>query len=67
VIQAQITVFSVFANLLASDFIKNGLKLKTFPFIQVKGNFRNAILIPESGWESFRNVLDEYVKQTKDD
>lgn len=33
---------------------------------EVKGAYRNAILLPESGWESFRNVLDEYVKQSKD-
>ena len=30
---------------------------------EVKGNFRNSILVPESGWESFRDVLDDYVKQ----
>ena len=35
-------------------------------FIQVKGTYRNSILIPESGWENFRNLLDEYVKQSKD-
>ena len=35
--------------------------------LQVKGSYRNSILIPETGWESFRNVLDEYVKQTKDE
>ena len=34
--------------------------------VQVKGAYRNDILIPESGWESFRNVLDEYVKQFKE-
>jgi len=34
---------------------------------EVKGTYRNAILIPESGWENFRNVLDEYVKQTKEE
>jgi len=33
---------------------------------EVKGAYRNAILLPESGWESFRNVLDEYVKQSKE-
>merc|ERR1712114_21208 len=33
---------------------------------EVKGNFRNAILVPESGWESFRDVLDDYVKQVKE-
>lgn len=30
---------------------------------EVKGNYRNSILVPESGWENFRDVLDEYVKQ----
>lgn len=33
---------------------------------EVKGTYRNSILIPESGWENFRNLLDEYVKQSKD-
>ena len=26
---------------------------------EVKGNFRNSILIPEIGWENFRDVLDD--------
>ena len=33
---------------------------------EVKGNFRNSILIPEIGWENFRDVLDDYVKQVKE-
>lgn len=33
---------------------------------EVKGNFKNSILIPESGWDDFRNVFDDYVKQCKD-
>jgi len=33
---------------------------------EVKGNFRNSILIPESGWADFRDVFDEYTKQCKD-
>lgn len=33
--------------------------------LEVKGTYRNAILIPESGWESFRDVMDDYVRQTK--
>lgn len=33
---------------------------------EVKGNFRNSILIPESGWEEFREVFDEYTKQCKE-
>lgn len=32
---------------------------------EVKGNFRNSILIPESGWADFRDVFDEYTKQCK--
>lgn len=33
---------------------------------EVKGNFRNSILIPESGWDDFREVFDEYTKQCKE-
>merc|ERR1711892_775171 len=33
---------------------------------EVKGNYRNSILLPESGWESFRDVLDSFVKQTSE-
>jgi len=33
---------------------------------EIKGNFRNTILIPESGWDDFRDVLDDYVKQCKE-
>ena len=33
---------------------------------EVKGNFRNSILIPESGWDDFRDVFDEYTKQCKE-
>lgn len=47
--------------------IKRNQQGRYMSISEVKGNFRNAILIPESGWESFRNVLDEYVKQTKED
>jgi len=32
---------------------------------EVKGNYRNSILLPESGWESFRDVLDNFVKQAR--
>ena len=39
--------------------------LQEHTMFQVKGGYRNAILVPESGWESFRNVLDEYVTQAK--
>jgi len=46
--------------------IKRNQQGRYMSISEVKGNFRNAILIPESGWESFRNILDEYVKQTKD-
>ncbi len=33
---------------------------------EIKGNFRNSILIPESGWDDFRIVFEEYVKQCKE-
>lgn len=33
---------------------------------EVKGNFRNSIIIPESGWESFREVFEEYTNQCKE-
>lgn len=33
---------------------------------EFKGNYRNSILIPESGWDEFNQVFDEYVKQCKD-
>lgn len=47
--------------------IKRNQQGRYMSISEVKGNFRNAILIPESGWESFRNVLDEYVRQPKDE
>jgi len=28
---------------------------------EVRGNFRDSLLVPESGWESFREALDDYV------
>jgi len=28
---------------------------------EVRGNFRDSILVPESGWETFREALDDYV------
>ena len=33
---------------------------------EIKGNFRNSILIPESGWDDFRLVFEEYVKQCQE-
>jgi len=33
---------------------------------EIKGQYRNSILIPESGWDDFRDVLDNYVRQCKD-
>ena len=33
---------------------------------EVKGNYRNSILIPESGWEDFRDIFDDYVKQCRE-
>ena len=32
---------------------------------EVKGNFRNSILIPETGWDEFRDVLDDFTSQCK--
>merc|ERR1712212_383780 len=47
--------------------IKRNQQGRYMSISEVKGSYRNSILIPETGWESFRNVLDEYVKQTKDE
>lgn len=33
---------------------------------EIKGNYRNSILIPESGWDDFKKVFEEYVNQCKD-
>jgi len=46
--------------------IKRNQQGRYMSISEVKGNFRNSILVPESGWESFRDVLDDYVKQVKD-
>ena len=43
--------------------IKRNQQGRYMSISEVKGNFRNSILVPESGWESFRDVLDDYVKQ----
>ena len=43
--------------------IKRNQQGRYMSISEVKGNYRNSILVPESGWESFRDVLDEYVKQ----
>ena len=45
--------------------IKRNQQGRYMSISEVKGNYRNSILVPESGWESFRDVLDEYVKQVK--
>lgn len=29
---------------------------------EVKGNYRNSILVPESGWDSFREVFEDCMK-----
>merc|ERR1712228_577588 len=42
--------------------IKRNQQGRYMSISEVKGTYRNSILIPESGWEDFRNVLDEYVK-----
>jgi len=46
--------------------IKRNQQGRYMSISEVKGNFRNSILVPESGWESFRDVLDDYVKQVKE-
>lgn len=43
--------------------IKKNQQGRYMSISEVKGNYRNSILIPESGWENFRDVLDDYVKQ----
>ena len=35
--------------------------------LQVKGDSRNCILVPKSGWASLRDVLDQLVKEESDD
>jgi len=30
---------------------------------EVRGNYRNSILVPESGWRNVRDVLDEFIKE----
>jgi hypothetical protein len=32
---------------------------------EVKGNFRNSILIPETGWDEFKDVLINFTAQCK--
>ena len=46
--------------------IKRNQQGRYMSISEVKGNFRNSILVPEIGWESFRDVLDDYVKQSKE-
>ena len=46
--------------------IKRNAQGRYMTMSEVKGNFRNSILIPEIGWENFRDVLDDYVKQVKE-
>jgi len=46
--------------------IKSNQQGRYMSISEVKGNFRNSILVPESGWESFRDVLNDYVKQVKE-
>ena len=47
--------------------IKRNQQGRYMSISEVKGNYRNSILVPESGWESFRDVLDEYVKQVQEE
>ena len=47
--------------------IKRNQQGRYMSISEVKGNYRNSILVPESGWENFRDVLDDYVKQVRAD
>ena len=47
--------------------IKKNQQGRYMTISEVKGNYRNSILVPESGWEDFRDVLDDYVKQVDND
>jgi len=46
--------------------IKKNQQGRYMSISEVKGNYRNSILLPESGWESFRDVLDNFVKQANE-
>lgn len=46
--------------------IKRNQQGRYMAISEVKGNYRNSILLPESGWESFRDVLDNFVKQASE-
>jgi len=45
---------------------KKNAKGRYITISEVKGNFKNTILVPESGWDEFRDVFDEYTKQCKE-
>merc|ERR1719219_611381 len=47
--------------------IKRNQQGRYMSISEVKGNFRNSILVPESGWENFRDVMDDYVRQVRDE
>jgi len=44
---------------------KKNAKGRYITVSEVKGNFKNTILVPESGWDDFRDVFDDYTKQCK--
>jgi len=44
---------------------KKNAKGRYITISEVKGNFKNTILVPESGWEDFREVFEDYTKQCK--
>ena len=44
---------------------KKNAKGRYITISEVKGNFKNTILVPESGWEDFRDVFEDYTKQCK--
>jgi len=43
--------------------LKSGQQGRNITISEVKGNFRNSILVPESGWENFLNILSDYIQQ----
>jgi len=45
---------------------KKNAKGRYITISEVKGNFKNTILVPESGWDEFRDVFDEYTRQCKE-
>merc|ERR1712119_35302 len=43
--------------------MKSNHQGKYLSISEVRGNYRNSILVPESGWRNVRDVLDEFIKE----